>query len=65
MCVPRNLLVNTLVIVNVWAFQSGFLFLSRVYCKCTRFCVGVYILRVNSWSFCVPIRANLLDLVVG
>ena len=35
--VLRNLLVNALVIVNVWAFQSGFLFLSRFYYKCKTF----------------------------
>ena len=28
-------------IANVWAFQSGFPFLSRFYCKCTRFCVDI------------------------
>ena len=43
MCVLENLLVNGLVtcIVNVGAFQSGFLFFSRFYCKCTRFYVDV------------------------
>ena len=50
-CVLRQSLVNALVIVNVWAFQSGFLFLSRFYCRCTRFCVVVSFLRVNVWSF--------------
>ena len=50
-----NLLVNALVIVNVRAFQSSFLFLPRFYCKCTRFCVGVSFLRVNvCGNFFVP-----------
>ena len=48
-CVSRNLLVNALVIVNVWAFQSGFLFLSRFYCEC----VDVSFLRVTVWNFFV------------
>ena len=50
-CVLRNLLVNALVIVNVWAFQSGFLFLLWFYCKCMRFCVDVSLLKVNVWRF--------------
>ena len=41
-CVSRNLLVNSLVIVNVQALQFGFLFLSQFYCKYTRFCVDVF-----------------------
>ena len=36
-CVSRNLLVNALVIVNVWAFQSGFTVNVRGTCK--KFCV--------------------------
>ena len=52
-CVSRNLLVNALVIINLCAFQCGFLFLSRFYCKCTRFCVDVSFLRENVWSFFV------------
>ena len=48
-------LVNALVIVNVWAFQSGFLFLSRFYY--TRFYVDWFFLRLNVGIFCVQIRA--------
>ena len=53
-CVLRHLLVNASVIVNVWAFQSVFLFLSQFYCKSTRFCVDVSFSRVNVWSFMCP-----------
>ena len=51
-CVLRNWLVNALVIVNVSAFQSGFLFLLHFYCKCMGFCVDVSYLRVNISTVC-------------
>ena len=46
-----HFVVNALVIVNVRAFHSGFLFLSRFYCKCTMFIVALSFLRINVWSF--------------
>ena len=54
-CVSRNLSVNALIIVNVWAFQSQLVFCSfRGFTgKCTRFCVDLSFLRVNVWRFFV------------
>ena len=60
----RNLVVNALVTVNVWAFQSGLLFLSRFYCKCTRFCVKV-LFKGKCMEFFVCLSPYLLYLVVA